>query len=109
MYNNSVGDNETIGQQAHDYAELLATSLRATGPEVVETGQYAPGEPAAERTVYTRWPYVTMGSCTRVWVVPTSIGMVLHVEQGEWYVRVAVGDPEDPATTARAVRALLLH
>lgn len=108
-YTNSMGDNGTIGEQANRYAELLATALRDTGPEVIKTGQHARNEPAAERTVYSRWPYVAMGDCIRVWVVPTSLGMALHVEHGEWYVRVTVGDPEDPVTAARAVRNLLLY
>jgi len=96
-------DTTTIGELALRYASDLAGHLAMVPGRCIAHGQHPQATTAATRTLYSAWPWVslcTLATRATVYVVPTSIGMVLYLEGFDGFVRVLpVGDGE-PATIA---------
>lgn len=96
-------DTTTIGELALRYASDLAAQLAMVPGRCIAHGQHLQATDAATRTLYSAWPWVslcTLATRATVYVVPTSIGMVLYLEGFDGFVRVLpVGDSE-PATIA---------
>jgi len=96
-------DTTTIGELALRYASDLAAHLAMVPVRCIAHGQHPQATDAATRTLYRAWPWVslcTLATRATVYVVPTSIGMVLYLEGFDGFVRVQpVGDSE-PATIA---------